>query len=49
MYGMIPNAKSDSLERLPPEKRFRNPRTLEPPKLFEISLTASTFTPGAGM
>ena len=46
---MIPSAKSERRERLPPEKRLRKPRMLEPEKLSWMSLTASTLTPGAGM
>jgi hypothetical protein len=46
---MIPSAKSDRRERLPPENRLRNPRMLEPEKFWEAFLTVSTSIPGAGM
>jgi len=46
---MIPSAKSDNRSRLPPEKRFRKPRTLEPPKWPETSEIAWALTPGDGM
>jgi hypothetical protein len=46
---MMPSAKRLNRERLPPEKRLRKPRMLEPPKLLWISFTACTSTPGAGM
>jgi hypothetical protein len=46
---MIPSANSDSLDRLPPEKRFRKPRIEFPEKFCSISFTVSMSTPGAGM
>jgi hypothetical protein len=46
---MIPSAKRLRRERLPPEKRLRKPRMLEPPKLLEMSFTAAASTPGEGM
>ena len=46
---MIPSAKIAKRCREPPEKRLRKPRTLEPVKFSEMSLTASTLMPGAGM
>ncbi len=49
MYGMIPSAKIAKRWSEPPEKTFRRPSTLEPVKLFAMSLTASTLIPGAGM
>jgi hypothetical protein len=49
MYGMIPSAKIAKRCRLPPENRLTRFRTLLPVKLSEMSSTASTFIPGAGM
>ena len=46
---MIPSAKIAKRWSEPPEKRFRKPRTFEPEKFSEMSLTASTLMPGAGM
>ena len=46
---MIPSAKIANRWRLPPEKRLRKPSTLDPWKFSEMSLTASTLMPGAGM
>jgi hypothetical protein len=46
---MIPSAKSESRERLPPEKVLRKLRMPPPAKLFCSSLTALRSTPGAGM
>jgi hypothetical protein len=46
---MIPSANSDSLDRLPPEKRLRKPRMLPPPTLSIPSLIAAASTPGEGM
>jgi hypothetical protein len=46
---MIPSAKIAKRWSEPPEKRFRKPRTFEPAKFSEMSLTASTLMPGAGM
>ena len=49
MYGMIPSANRDRRERLPPEKRLRKPRMLDPAKLSSMSLTVDASTPGEGM
>src|ERR687898_995605 len=46
---MIPSAKIAKRWSEPPEKRLRKPRTFEPAKFSEMSLTASTLMPGAGM
>jgi hypothetical protein len=49
MYGMIPSAKIAKRWSDPPLNRLRKPRTFEPVKLLEISSTALTLMPGAGM
>jgi hypothetical protein len=49
MYGMIPRAKSESRERLPPEKRFRKPRMSPWVKVSPAASSAAGSTPGAGM
>src|SRR5215218_4680616 len=46
---MIPSAKIAKRWSEPPEKRLRKPRTFEPAKFSEMSLTASMLMPGAGM
>ena len=45
MYGIIPNAKIEALEKAPPEKRFkRSPKP--PPPLTEALSKALLSTPG---
>ena len=46
---MIPSAKIAKRWSPPPENRLRKPRTLEPVKFSEMSLTASMLMLGAGM